>query len=323
MSVILIRADGGPTIGFGHVTRCRALARTLHELGRQVLWITRTPDVLPADVKALCAIVSVTQTDEFEALCALAREHRASVLIGDWKDTDPILVQKLRDTGLPVALLGNQTGVAQADLIVKQRFVPQPETRGAHCLDGPEHLLLPAAFSPLPPPVAATQAQSVFVSLGGSQCELIDHCLALCEAHGHQLSLKVDILRPDHQGTPHRAQEVAERMRAADFAVMAGGTSLHEAAACRLPAICLPIVPRQLDRARSWEALGFGVSLVPDTPHWESQLATAFNRFHTDVEIRQGAIEKMAASVDGLGAQRVAQFIHTTWPGEPSPPESS
>ncbi|MBO6796790.1 hypothetical protein [Maricaulis sp.] len=323
MSVILIRADGGPTIGFGHVTRCRALARTLHELGRQVLWITRTPDVLPADVKALCEIVSVTQTDEFEALSTLARRHEAPVLIGDWKDTDPILVQRLRGTGLPVALLGNQTGAARADLIVKQRFVPQPETRGVHYLDGPEHLLLPAAFSALTPPVAVTQAQSVFVSLGGSQSELIDHCLALCEELCRQRNLEVDILRPDSRGTPHRAQDVAERMRAADFAVMAGGTSLHEAAACRLPAICLPIVPHQLDRARSWEALGFGVSIVPDTPHWESQFATAFNRFHTDVEIRQGAIEKMAASVDGLGAQRVAQFIHTTWPGEPSPPESS
>lgn len=323
MTAILIRADGGPTIGFGHVTRCRALARALHDLGRQVLWMTQTPDVLPADVRALCEIVSVTQTDEFEALSTLAREHKAPVLIGDWKDTDPVLVQRLRDTGLPVALLGNQTGTAQADLIVKQRFIRQSETRGAHCLDGPDYLLLPSAFTTLPSPAAASQAQSVFVSLGGSQSELIDHCLELCEEQGRQLNLTVDILRPDSQGTPHRAQDVADRMRAADYAVMAGGTSLHEAAACRLPAICLPIVPRQLDRARSWEALGFGVSLVPDTPHWENQFAQAFNRFNTDVEFRQGAIEKMAASVDGLGAQRVAQFIHTTWPGEPTLPESS
>ena len=45
---IAIRADGGGEIGLGHVMRCAALAAALDRMGHRPLFITATPEVLPA-----------------------------------------------------------------------------------------------------------------------------------------------------------------------------------------------------------------------------------------------------------------------------------
>ena len=40
-TVVVFRADGGGTVGMGHLSRCKALADVLKEGGGTVLWATR------------------------------------------------------------------------------------------------------------------------------------------------------------------------------------------------------------------------------------------------------------------------------------------
>jgi len=314
MSAILIRADGGPEIGFGHITRCRALIEAFDHFQLGFLWLTSTPDVLPDLLRKRREIISIDPAEEAAAILALARTHASPLLVGDWKETDPDLVDRVRATGLGVALLGNLTGEARADLFIRQRFEAEPESDGTPSLDGSAHLLLPGAFRDIPAKQHAGRAGRVLVSLGGSMSPLINRIMDLCSEISDTAGLELDILRPSATGTPHTAPEVAARMQAADFAILAGGTSLHEAAASRLPTLCLPIVGRQMDRARSWEACGFGASLVPETPHWEREFASQFNRFIEDAEFRTAASQRMAHHVDGHGAERIARALATRWP---------
>jgi hypothetical protein len=41
---VVIRADGGPDIGYGHLVRTGALARALVDRGHEVAYATTTPD---------------------------------------------------------------------------------------------------------------------------------------------------------------------------------------------------------------------------------------------------------------------------------------
>lgn len=318
MSTVLIRADGGPSIGLGHITRCRALAQAFYAAGLKPVWLTATAEVIPSGLEQIADLHVTTRQDEFDAITAMG----PGILIGDWKDTDPGLIARLRLTGLIVVLIGNQTGDVAADLIVKQRFDACTDSHRVHRLDGAPYLLLSSPFRDLARTPSDRPARRLLVSLGGSRSALIDRIIALCESLAAEAGLTLDLLRPDSGGQPHPAADVAQRMMAADFAVLAGGTSLHEAAACRLPALCLPIVPRQLDRARSWEALGFGASLVPDTPHWIEQFRAEFLSFCSDPARRNACSKRQQSSVDGRGASRIVEALRERWPEHTRPTES-
>ena len=53
---IAIRADGGGEIGLGHVMRCSALAGAFNSQGQRPLFITATPEYLPAGLDAVADI---------------------------------------------------------------------------------------------------------------------------------------------------------------------------------------------------------------------------------------------------------------------------
>lgn len=283
--------------------------------GDQVSWLTTTPDVIPEGLQNAYDIRLLTpDEDEARAILSLAGDINAAALIGDWVNSPAPLVAKLREAGLAVTLIGNMTGDADADLFVRQRLIARDEPRDALKLDGPSVLILPETFIDIPPRASKARADRVLISLGGSQSPLIDKIFERVGQLTDRAGLSLDTLRPNETGKPHTPDEVQERLCAADFAILAGGTSLHEAAACRLPTLCLPIVPRQLDRARQWETLGFGTSLVPETPHWEETFDREFHRFVMDGGFREHASQRMSQLVDGRGAIRVAREIKTHWP---------
>lgn len=313
MSRYLIRADGGPHIGFGHITRSSALADALSAAGHHLTWLSATPDILPQRVRARDDIHAIDSADSPDLIIEAARAKQASALIGDWVHSDAGLVSNLRARGLPVALVGNVTGDAQCDLFIRQRLIAQEDGHGSHFLDGPAYLLLPDAYHDLPTHAPQGRARRVLISLGGSRSALIDRIFKLAEALCERAGVELDRLRPEPGGQPHPPREIVDRLTRADFAILAGGTSLHEAAACRLPTLCLPIVPRQLERASHWETLGFGISLVPDTPHWEGEFEREFHHFIEDDAFRANTATAMATLVDGHGTQRVAAALTARW----------
>lgn len=318
---VLIRADGGRELGFGHIRRCTILANALISQNVNVTWLTRSPEILPADLDTACTVEPLGSGDEGEAVLGLGQRIGASVLIGDWRETDSKLVAKLKAAGLLIVLIGNNTGTAAADLVLRQRFEQKPAPADTHVMDGADYLLVPEAVV-RPLPQTARKASRMLLALGGSDNAGLEAVRKQVRESAARLGLSVDNMQAGAGEPPLTHKAIAARMTSADFAVIAAGTALHEAAAQALPAVVLPITANQKERAISWQRLGFGHAVMPENPNWRSELDRAIRQTALSHPIRIRASACMSALMDGLGARRAANAIATLAAREPALTES-
>ncbi|WP_291845336.1 hypothetical protein [Maricaulis sp.] len=298
---LAIRTDGSTSIGLGHVMRCGALANALLAEGAQVVWLTTTPQHQPADLDP--GIKRITLGSEAELVPALDRLAIKHV-VADWKVTEPDRVAALRAGGRHVSLIGNFLHGAVPDLHVRQGFLPALSPSGAATLSGPKYLLLSKAYQGLPARLVADRATRILLSLGGTTTPVLARIRdRLSTAFG---ALDVEWRGPAATGT---IPPLAEALRRADIGILAGGTTLHEAAATGLPALCVPIAPNQLERAEQFESVGLGISLNPDDPGFDRQFDSALNALVLDREHRTMMARTGQALVDGAGAARVARHL--------------
>ena len=307
---LAIRADGDARLGYGHVMRCAALAQALLDTSHRVVWFSRTPDIVPAQLAARIDIRPISAGDD-EATLLIPGLAAAGVsgLIGDWQTTEPRLCAQLRRAGVWLALIGNHTGVAKADLYIRQRFGPAGPDSAATVCDGSEHLLLAPGFAGLPARMIQPRAKRLLITLGGSETAVLDCVLAAFEGLSELEGTTIDIKRTSPLATDLPETGLLDELRAADIAVLGAGTTLHEAAATGLAAIALPIAANQFERAQQFEALGLGLSLDPAAegfaPRLRQQLTEMLGR-----PARRAQYSRAGQSaVDGRGAERVARRI--------------
>lgn len=281
--------------------RCSALANALIDCGATVSWLTATPDHVPADLDG--SVERVVMTDETELADALA-SRGIRHLVADWKETNPQRVSDLRRAGVHITLVGNFLHGAVPDLHVRQGFLPGLSPSGAPALSGPKYLLLPRSCRALPPRRVAERPQRVLLSLGGTTTPLLARLQAQISAEFPDLAL--EWRGPAQAGPVH---PLVEALQQTDIGILAGGTTLHEAAATGLPTVCLPIVASQFDRAEQFESAGLGVSLNPVDPGFEHQFAAVLQALVADTHRRRDMARKGQALVDGDGAIRVASHL--------------
>ena len=99
---IAIRADGGGRIGLGHVMRCAALAAALDRTGHRALFITATPEILPAGLEGAADIRILDEAETAARLTGYLLRSDVSLLVGDWQHVDPALVAAVRAAGIKV-----------------------------------------------------------------------------------------------------------------------------------------------------------------------------------------------------------------------------
>jgi spore coat polysaccharide biosynthesis predicted glycosyltransferase SpsG len=308
-STIAIRADGGGSIGLGHVMRCGALARAFTDRGVQVIWVTRTPDAAPASLPESVDIAALqSDPDEATLLRNILRQSGTRLLVGDWKFTDTELVARLREL-MPVALIGGFTGDAVGDLHIRQSFLPQAPQGGRTELSGADWLLLDQRYAGLPPRTVSGPARRVLVSLGGTQSALIDQIEAALRSQRELDGATFDWRLPAGATATRSLPSLFDSLIAADIAILAGGTTLHEAAAAGLPAICVPIVDNQYDRARQYQSCGLGVMIDPKSKCFERRLVESLAALLSAPERRQRMARRAQSRVDGRGAGRLADHL--------------
>lgn len=300
---IAIRADGGGQIGLGHVMRCAALAAALERQGCRPLFITATPEVLPAGLERVADIRILDEAETAARLTGYLVRADVSLFVGDWKHVDAALVAAIRATGLITVLLGGNTGEATPDLQIRQSLAETPSSPCQPVLDGPDYLLLDPGYAGLPPRTVAPVARTILVSLGGTDTPLVDRIETVLTGLADRFDLTTEIRRPfATTGTP---PPLREALLDADIGILAGGTTLHEAAATGLPVICVPIADNQADRAAQVEPLGLGLRVDPGDG-FEARLDAALAALIPDAG-RRGAMARAGQSrVDGRGADRVA-----------------
>ena len=311
---VLFRVDGGSSIGWGHVSRCAALAAALEARAATVTWACREePGLVNLTGRAPDVLIPGEASFDDLPLSEVARIVERGVRF-DWIVVDHYGAQtdylkELRvQTGARVLLMDDHEVRGGADLRLAPMQPPAPDT-----LSGPEFLLMRACFDPVRFPPAATR-EGLLICFGGA-----DHAKdtrgaleALASASMRPVPITViasDIVaeRQDLDGLIRElgsdvqrlswidGEEMAERFSATASALVSSSVLAFEALTMGAAVVAIERVDNQRNHAATLRRLGV---------HSVQEIEEAVG-----LVLSQEAVALPLAQIDALGAGRVAAHM--------------
>lgn len=334
--MIVFRCDAGPELGFGHLARCRTLARTLKEQGQGVLMVGPAQRYASSDDAAIFDAWHPTEwvSEEADAdtLLEQARENGATFAVLDDYRIDIAYQRRLRQAGLPFLIFdGAVRRRMLADIVLNtnpaatpELYAPVLDNRDARLLLGPKYAILRPEFSEISRRRHDGTVERVLVTFGGGDDRggIVAVLSALC---GRPLRFTVISGRDNPRNQANRdwiarycadrvdyhvgPPNVAELMVGCDLAVMAGGTSTYEAACCGLPMILIAIAENQIAQSRALAEKGAALFLGGLTTDMAPRLLNVFRLLADEPDSLRSMAVRGGLLVDGGGAGRVAGEI--------------
>ena len=335
---LILRADGGPGIGGGHVMRCLALAQAWSESGGRAVFCTAT--LAPSFRQRLvdegfgCITVDAeagSNTDA-EATSAAAKSLGARIVVVDGYQFPLEFHQRLRDAGLRTAALDDngEIGAYVDDLVINQNRHASPALyaqRADHTrlLLGTEYALLRREFrSPQDPPRAfPASARHLLVTLGAADPLNVTAAVIACigpalpphteivvvvggsNPHADAIAAHAALLLNCHV-LPDPGDGMPRLMATADLAVCAGGSTMWEMACTGVPFI--PIVIAENQRQAAAAMMHDGYPAI-EAAAVERELPAIVATLAADAG-RRGALSRRGRQlVDGRGAERVCAAL--------------
>lgn len=291
MVALVIRADGGPGIGAGHLGRCLALAQVWRDRGGDVTLVSDRPP--PAWVHRF----------HEEGVVVQDPDPGWGELSADWAVVDGYTLAsaaaELRTAGHRILAIDDfgVGGPHDADLVLDQNLDVESTTYSAPALLGPRYALLRREFRDRPwRRDVPSHAENLLFAIGGFPMEAVAALAeqAVARARG---PFTVDRLQGREQVVP--------AMAAADMALAAAGSTVWELCCVGVPAVVVSTAPNQrpvaaaVARRGLAEDGGSAADLMPDA------LAARLDALAADRARREAMIRRGQQIVDGLGASRV------------------
>jgi UDP-2,4-diacetamido-2,4,6-trideoxy-beta-L-altropyranose hydrolase len=334
---LFLRADGGRSVGFGHLARCHALAQAARRRGFSPCFLPRPGDGTGvAKLRALGErVVPLSGSEDGEADLAATlgamreavgeRGLRSAILVTDHNGLGEGWIRGAREAGPVVVSLNDLPKIRYASHLVVNgnvgaegiRYETEPDT---HLLLGPEYtlfrdeFLVPGVRHETHPPLA----RRLLVSLGagdpGNMTQAVleatadiksplEVTLVVGGAYTHLASLKRAARSSPHEThIAHDLGETASVFAAAEIAVCAGGSTAYEMAFLGVPAVVLVLSETQQDAAEALDATGAAVCLgAPEA----GRIVDAVESLRPDRARREALATRGATLFDGRGRARV------------------
>ncbi|MEL7496875.1 MAG: UDP-2,4-diacetamido-2,4,6-trideoxy-beta-L-altropyranose hydrolase [Planctomycetota bacterium] len=334
---LLIRADGGPKVGTGHVMRMLALGQAYQKRGGDVTFVIGDlPQTLVRRLEYEKFQVFRIRNDRGNHADAIDTREIAALVQPQWIALDGYRFDDSyeawmanSDAKLIVMDDYQHTLHQHADLVVNQNIYADPKSyegslRG-RLLTGSNYALLRKEFSTPENRKTPPIAKRVLVTFGGADPDnwtlrtlqvlsdmklkriVVDCVLGSCyQAYPEldefkryaNLSLRV------HKNV----DRMATLMQRVDLAITAGGSTCYELARCGVPAIVLPIADNQqpvaaaLHHAGAMRSVDHSESVEGDRCRKLMQLVRSLVR---DPSSRKQMSELGCRLVDGRGALRI------------------
>ncbi len=320
---LLIRADGGPALGHGHLVRCLALARAFAARGGEVVFATRCEDDgLRAQLAEAGKLVSLAgahpDPSDAEQTEALAEAADGAVL--DGYGFDATYQQRLRArTKLLVIDDTARLPRFDADLLLNQNAGalsgPYAGKTEARLLLGPRYALLRPGF--LPVQKTPHERLRVLVTLGGGATrELSERAVELLI--GVQTPLEIRVVGttplPAASSSRHNLELVPPtpaldaHIGWADVALAGGGVTSLELAASGVPSLLALLADNQRSNVAGLSAAGAALNLGEPT-RWSAHTTRAIGQLLADPERRADMSRRATELVDGKGCERVLDAL--------------
>jgi spore coat polysaccharide biosynthesis protein SpsF len=341
---VLIRCDGAPDIGLGHVVRCIALADELRD-GQQcgVKFLTQRGDVAFRLLEKAGHVVLPPATHDEPDDAWISRviaEEKPDVLVMDFRDPlSPEAVLAWRRQGVLAVTIDDPEDKRVACDLVFSPPVPQVKRMSWAGFTGElkvgwEWVLLRRQFANLSSVAKANPRPVVLVTMGGSDpagltlkavkaldslAEEFDTVLVVGGAFCHNEAL-VKLLQVAKRKFEIRRNvaDMAGVMAQADLAVASFCVTAYELAAVGVPGIYLCLSDDHAEAAQAFVDAGIGISLGVQHQVTDVQLAASLKTFLADEPLRAEMSRKSRSLSDGRGAQNVARaIVQAHWQRKP------
>ena len=336
--ILILRADGGPGIGGGHVMRCLALAQAWGEAGGRAAFCAATlaPSLQQRLVDEGFGCITVDakagSSTDAEATIATAGSLGAGVIVIDGYQFPVEFHQRLRDAGLKTAAIDDngEIGSNVDDLVINQNRHASPALyaqRAGHTrlLLGTEYALLRREFRNWqgPPRTFPASARQLLVTLGAADPSNVTAdviaCIGTVPAADMEIVVVVGGSNPHADAIAARAAqlpncrllrdpggEMARLMAAADLAICAGGSTMWEMACMGVPFIPIVIADNQRQAAAAMARDGYPAIERGAVPR---ELPAAVAALAADAGRREALSRRGRQLVDGRGAERVCAAL--------------
>jgi spore coat polysaccharide biosynthesis protein SpsF len=336
-ATVLIRADGGGRLGYGHLTRSLALAEALRDReGIGVLVLTGAHadgDAQAArefcEARRIPVQIKPPAIREFEFIFEAARRAKAAALVLDVRTTlAPAALDGLRVSGLKLIAIDDASARRlKVDIAV---YPPVPQALalcwdgfGGELLIGGEWVLISSDVARRAQTPPETAPSRLLIAMGGSDVAGLSEPIA--RACADRLRVPVDVVIGPGVG---RGEDLAHRLVDEPFlephfapidpsavyaharlAITSFGVTAYELAALGVPALYVALTDDHRHSALGAEASGFGrfVSMT-ETLDLGALAAHAASLWFD--ESQRAAMSKAGRrAIDGQGARRLARRI--------------
>ncbi len=332
---IIYRVDGGTHIGMGHIYRGGILANCLKEYN--ILFLVKEDETgqkkLESRHHKVYRISPSSEKAELEDIEAIASNQKPCLVIVDILNTSKYYMEGIKKCGKKVLTFENLGDGARYSDIVINAVLEGPES-SSRFVDGTRYYT-GAAYKVFNEhfekhldtrPVKQANNLNVLISFGGSDPDLFTLKAAKALVpFKNNLNLKI-VLGPAFSGEKELqkglkelnltykikkdVENMAELMRWADIAIIAGGgSSLYELARMGTPGVVMSKVEHQVINAKRFAKLGTVIDLGYGNECGNEVIKSAVERLVSDHKLRQAMSEKGRQLVDGQGRKRVLEII--------------
>ena len=345
---ILIRCDAAPAIGFGHVVRCLALADELrghHDWQVEFAMVQGPQGVAQVREKGYWVhqplALLQSGNDEGEWLQAVATRTQARVLMLDVR-TELIAeaVQAIRKQGVLIVTLDDPSERRLAADLAFYPPVPQVERLdwtgfSGRRFVGWDWIPLRREFAHARKlvkqrPIRQLGSQlRILVTMGGSDpagltllvlkaldslTGELDVQVVLGGGFMHEKVLNEWLVTVRRTYTiEHDVDDMTTLMMQSDMAVASFGVTAYELAVMGVPAVYLCLTPDHAESASALMNAGIAVSLGDYQHLRKKELIGTIVKLLSDVPIRQRMSRRSRENIDGLGAERIARQMISTF----------
>ena len=308
---VVFRVAAGPEMGFGHLLRSRSIARAL---GVTPLVSLRGSLKTRMTAESLGWSVLDESNDE-----ELAQRGPALIVVDDPnQDEAGKWVRKARRLGVPVASI-HDGGIAmvESDLVIDGGISPVSRPIDVPHLRGPQYAILDPSIARARAAAVRPLPNRVLIALGGG-AHVYPIAGSLCRALAARIP-EIDIRVAAGFAAPRSlplltrgswtvaTDGLADELAAAQAAIVAGGITLYEACALRVPVVALAVTAAQHVTTRAFACRGAAVdSGWPADDRTVERVADAVKALFEHPRLCHRLAREAGRLVDGDGVFRVA-----------------